>query len=138
MNAARAWRVLAINPGSTSTKVGVFEGARPLVVTSIRHTAEELSRFATIAEQRGYRTQLVRDAIAEAGIPLADLDAFVGRGGGLAPMAGGVYCVNDVMLSDTRSGRWAKHPATLGAQIAHELATEQHRPAFIVNGPDTD
>ena len=135
----RDFRVLVINPGSTSTKVGVFEGERALMEKTVDHDAATLSTFAGVSEQMPYRMETIMSALAEAGIDPRTMDAFVGRGGGLMPVEGGTYEVNDTLLDHARRGaNGVQHPAQLGPQIAHELAQAAGRPAFVVNPPDTD
>ena len=135
----RDFRILVINPGSTSTKVGVFEGERALMEKTVDHDAATLSTFAGVSEQMPYRMETIMSALAEAGIDPGTMDAFVGRGGGLMPVEGGTYEVNDTLLDHARRGaNGVQHPAQLGPQIAHELAQAAGRPAFVVNPPDTD
>ena len=128
-----------INPGSTSTKVGVFEGELALMEKTVDHDAATLSTFAGVSEQMPYRMETIMSALAEAGIDPNTMDAFVGRGGGLMPVEGGTYEVNDTLLDHARRGaNGVQHPAQLGPQIAHELAQAAGKPAFVVNPPDTD
>ena len=114
--------ILAINPGSTSTKMAVYEDEKPLVLRSISHTNEELSRFDDVIEQLDYRKQLVLDELERVGVPL-EFDAVIGRGGLVKPIAGGVYEINQKMLDDTHSGiAMHNHACNLGCLIAHEIA----------------
>ena len=136
---ARGWRVLVINPGSTSTKVGLFDGERAVFTVNVAHEAPELAKFAGVSDQLPYRVGLIEQALAENGVELASIDAFVGRGGGLLPLPGGTYEVDDVLLDHaTRGANGVQHPAQLGPQIAHAFAGRVGRPAFVVNPPDTD
>ena len=136
---ARGWRVLVINPGSTSTKVGLFDGERAVFTVNVAHEASELAKFAGVSDQLPYRVGLIEQALAENGVELASIDAFVGRGGGLLPLPGGTYEVDDVLLDHaTRGANGVQHPAQLGPQIAHAFAGHVGRPAFVVNPPDTD
>ena len=133
------WRVLVINPGSTSTKVGVFEGEEAVFTVNVAHEAADLARFEGVSDQLPYRVALIEAALAENGVELASIDAFVGRGGGLLPMPGGTYRVDDVLIDHaTRGANGVQHPAQLGPQIAHAFATQVGKPAFVVNAPDTD
>ena len=135
----RAWRVLVINPGSTSTKVGLFDGEKPVFTVNVAHEASELAKFAGVSDQLPYRLGLIEAALAENGVDLASVDAFVGRGGGLLPLPGGTYEVDDVLLDHSaRGANGVQHPAQRGPQIAHALAARCGRPAFVVNPPDTD
>ena len=114
--------ILVINPGSTSTKMAVFEDEKPLVLRNISHSQEELSQFDDVIEQHNYRKQLVLDELERVGVPL-DFDAVIGRGGLVKPVAGGVYEINQRMLDDTRQAIH-NHACNLGCLIAHEIASE--------------
>ena len=113
-------KILAINPGSTSTKIAVYEDAAPRLVSNIRHSVEELSAFPRIIDQFEFRKNLVLEALRAADIPF-EFDAIVGRGGLLKPMPGGVYEVNDAMLDDIAHAM-RSHACNLGCLIASELS----------------
>lgn len=113
-------KILAINPGSTSTKIAVYEDEKPLLVQNIRHSVEELSHFPRIIDQFEFRKNLVLEALEAHDIPFA-FDAIVGRGGLLKPISGGVYAVNDAMLDDIAHAM-RSHACNLGCLIASELA----------------
>ena len=115
--------ILVINPGSTSTKMAVYEDEKPLVLRTINHAAEELKQFDDVMEQQEFRKQLVLRELEETGIPL-QFDAVIGRGGLVKPIAGGVYEINQLMLDDTHSGiALHNHACNLGCLIAHEIAS---------------
>ena len=133
------YRILTVNPGSTSTKVGCFEGEKELFTVNVSHEAEKLKEFESISAQLPYRKETILAALKEANIDLSTIDAFVGRGGGLLAVEGGTYEVNDVLLDHARRGaNGVQHPAQLGSQIAHEFAAQYGKPCFVVNPPDTD
>lgn len=133
------YRILTVNPGSTSTKVGCFEGEKEIFTVNVAHDAEKLKEFKTISDQLPYRKATIMDALKEANVDLATIDAFVGRGGGLLAVEGGTYRVNDVLLDHAQRGaNGVQHPAQLGSQIANEFATAYNKPCFVVNPPDTD
>ena len=133
------YRILTINPGSTSTKVGCFEGEREIFSVNVSHDAAKLKEFSTISDQLPYRRDTILKALGEAGIDLSTIDAFVGRGGGLLAVEGGTYIVNDVLLDHAfRGANGVQHPAQLGSQLANEFASKYGKPAFVVNPPDTD
>ena len=90
-------KILVINPGSTSTKVAVFEDETPVLVRNIVHSADELARFDDVIEQQDFRRQLVLGEMQQAGIPV-EFDAVIGRGGLVKPLEGGVYEINDLMI----------------------------------------
>ena len=117
-------KILVINPGSTSTKMAVYEDEKPILLRNITHTAEELAPFDAITEQQDFRKQLVLDELAAADIPL-EFDAVIGRGGLVKPIAGGVYEINQQMIDDTLHGCvMHNHACNLGCLIAHEIAEE--------------
>lgn len=113
-------KILAVNPGSTSTKIAVYEDETPRLVLNIRHSVEELSQFPRIIDQFEFRKKLVLEALDNNGIPF-EFDAIVGRGGLLKPIPGGVYVVNDAMLDDIVHAM-RSHACNLGCLIASELA----------------
>ena len=133
------YKILAINPGSTSTKVAVFKGAEKLLSENVSHAAEDLAQFKEVSDQLQFRYDMIRNMLAEQGIDLSDLDAVVGRGGGLMPCEGGVYGINETLFDHAvRGANGVQHPAQLGPQIAKTFADEYGCPAFVVNPPDTD
>ena len=132
-----AYRVLAVNPGSTSTKIAVFEGDKEIFKKNVAHEAADLAKYATVSDQLEYRVDTILAACQEQGVDLATCDAFVGRGGGLNSCPGGTYAVNDQMLAHARRGG-GNHPAALGSQIAQKFASQYGKPAFVVNPPDVD
>jgi butyrate kinase len=131
----RRYRVLAINPGSTSTKIAVYEGEQETHAKEITHTPEALAPFAgrKVTEQYQMRRDAVLAVLAEVGLSVSDIDAFCGRGGLLRPMAHGTYRVGDAILADLRAGVGGDHASNLGGVIAHELASPVGKPAFIVD-----
>lgn len=135
----KTYRILTINPGSTSTKIGCFDGEKELFTTNVSHDAAKLAEFSTISEQMPYRVETILSALKEANIDLSTVDAFVGRGGGLLAIEGGTYEINDVILDHAyRGANGVQHPAQLGSQIAHAFASQYGKRSFIVNPPDTD
>ena len=124
-------KILAINPGSTSTKMAVFEDTTPVLTLSLRHSVEDLEPFPKVIDQFDFRKNLVLKALADNGIPF-EFDAVVGRGGLLRPIPGGVYEVNDAMVADIRKVR-RSHACNLGCLIARDLADELGCKAFIAD-----
>ena len=114
--------ILVINPGSTSTKMAVYEDDTPVLLRNIVHSPEELATFDDVIEQQDFRRQLVLDELKQADMPLR-FDAVIGRGGLVKPLEGGVYEINDLMIKDTLSGiALHNHACNLGCLIAHEIA----------------
>jgi butyrate kinase len=117
-------QILAINPGSTSTKIAVYEDEKPILLRTIRHSAEELKKFEDVIFEFPFRKQLVMDELARNDIPL-QFDAVIGRGGLVKPIAGGTYEINQTMLDDTHSGiAMHNHACNLGCLIAYDIAKE--------------
>jgi butyrate kinase len=100
-----SYKILSINPGSTSTKIAVYEDENPVFVKSIDHPHAELEAFDDILSQFAYRKEHVLGALAEEGIAPGELDAVVGRGGMLPPVKGGGYLVGQEMLDELHSGK---------------------------------
>ncbi len=132
-------KVFTINPGSTSTKIALFEGEECLYAENVSHDATELGKYNTMAEQLPYRRDTIMQLIAKSDIKLDDIDVFVGRGGGLLAMEGGTYEVTNLMLDHAKiCANGVIHPASLGPQIAEEFAVKFHAKAMVVNPPDVD
>ena len=131
-------RILTINPGSTSTKIAVFDDEKMVFEESLTHETERLAKFNDISEQLPYRTSMVIEALNKNNIPLESIDAFSGRGGGLVAVKGGTYEVNDKLLHHAQIGYTMKHASVLGAQIAHNLAKINNKKAYVVNPVTVD
>jgi butyrate kinase len=137
MENGKIYRILAINPGGTSTKIGYFKNEKAVLTENVVHDEGELARFAEPGDQRELRFDAVVRTLTDAGVDIATCDAYVGRGGAMAPCPGGTYFVNERMLSDFRASP-IKHPGNLGAQLSYRLAKEYGGFAFTVSSPDTD
>jgi butyrate kinase len=134
------FKLLVINPGSTSTKIAVYEDEAPIFKKSVNHPVEDLKPFARIFDQFDYRFGLIRSALEEAGISLSDLSAAVGRGGLLKPMPSGTYRVDERMMRDLREAPRGEHASNLGGALALRFAREAgpEVPAFIVDPVSVD
>ena len=133
------YKVLTLNPGSTSTKIALFEGEECLYSKNVSHDAGELEKFASLSEQLPYRRDMILSLLKEANVSLEDVDVFVGRGGGLLAMEGGTYEVTDLMLDHAKNcANGVIHPASLGPQLAREFAEQYGAKAMVVNPPDVD
>ncbi len=133
------YKIIAINPGSTSTKIAVFKGTEKIFSENVEHSAKDLAQFKEVSDQLEFRLGMILDMLKEAGIELSDLDAAVGRGGGVMSVEGGIYEVNDIMYDHAvRGANGVQHPAQLGPQIARKFAEEYGCKAFMLNPPDTD
>lgn len=127
------YRLLIMNPGSTSTKIGVYEDDKEILVETLRHSAEEIGQYATIVDQFEFRKNVILNVLKEKNFDINTLSAVVGRGGLLKSIKSGTYAVNDVMLEDLRVGVQGQHASNLGGIIANEIAKELNIPAFIVD-----
>ncbi len=127
------YRILVINPGSTSTKLAIFEDDKEVLRDTIRHSAEELAPFEKITDQYEFRKNVIMEFLKKAGYEIKDFDAIVGRGGLVRPIPSGTYEVDDLMLSELREGKYGEHASNLGALIANELAKEAGVKAYIVD-----
>lgn len=125
------YRVLAINPGSTSTKIAVFEEENSLFSVTIKHPTEEIAKFASIAEQYDFRRAEILRTLEEKGVSL-DFSAVVGRGGLIKPVEGGTYRVCDRMVEDLRFPE-KHHASNLGGLIARQIADSLGVQSFIVD-----
>lgn len=129
----KIYKILAINPGSTSTKIAVYENEEEIFEKTLRHSSEELDKFEKIVDQFDFRKNIIEEVLDEAGIKLSDLDAVVGRGGLLRPIMGGTYTVNDTMIEDLKVGIAGQHASNLGGIIARKIGDELNIPSFIVD-----
>lgn len=115
-------KILVINPGSTSTKIAVYEDNHVLFLKSLKHSLEDLKLFDTIIDQLAYRKQLIIKELEAENINLTQIKIFMGRGGLIKPIESGVYEVNDIMIMDLYEGVQGEHASNLGGLIAYELA----------------
>jgi butyrate kinase len=126
-------KLLIINPGSTSTKIGIYNDLTEESSVTLRHDAKEIEQYPDIFSQYGFRVKAITDYLEEKGIPLGSFDAFVGRGGLLKPIESGTYRISEEMLTDLKSGAYGQHASNLGGVLAHELAKETGKEAFIAD-----
>jgi butyrate kinase len=115
-------KVLAINPGSTSTKIAVFEGRSPVFIQTLRHSQEELEPFEKVTDQFSFRKNLILEQLQDADILLSSIGIVMGRGGLLKPVESGVFAVNEKMVEDLRSCAYGEHASNLGGLIAYDIA----------------
>lgn len=116
------FRILAINPGSTSTKIAVFQGNNPVFVRTITHSSEELSKFEKVTDQYAFRKEIIYKQLEEAGVEMESIRAVVGRGGLTKPIPSGVYEVNEAMKHDMANSPMGEHASNLGGFIADDIA----------------
>ncbi|HOD17777.1 MAG TPA: butyrate kinase [Candidatus Cloacimonadota bacterium] len=129
------YRVLAVNPGSTSTKIAVYDDLTPVFEVTLRHDPDELNKYGSIIDQYEFRKELVMAAMHEHNVDPKTLHAVVGRGGLVRPVSAGTMKVNDNMLRDLKDPTiWGRiHASNLGAFIADSISKELNIPAFVVD-----
>lgn len=132
------YRIFTLSPGSTSTKLAVFDGEEQIFRANVRHDPEVLKTFKRVSDQKPYRVATILAELKNHGIAIADMDAFAAYSGGLVSTPGGIFPVNEKIMEDCTSGRLMEHPAILGAQIIDAFARETGKPAYLVNPPDVD
>ncbi len=115
-------RILAINPGSTSTKIAVYQNTNPVFLKNIKHTNKELKKFESLADQFEFRKNIILKELKKAEIQLDLIRAVVGRGGLIKPIESGIYEVNDAMVRDLIDTKLGEHASNLGGLIAREIA----------------
>ncbi|MEG0372059.1 MAG: butyrate kinase [Clostridium sp.] len=126
-------KLLIINPGSTSTKIGVYDDEKEVLVETLRHSTQEISSYNSIFEQLDFRKNVILNVLKDKNFDINELSAIVGRGGLLKSIEGGTYAVNDSMIEDLKVGVQGQHASNLGGIIANEIGKELNIPAFIVD-----
>lgn len=126
-------KILIINPGSTSTKIGVYEDETQVMEETLRHSTEEIAKYATIYEQKDFRREVIVGVLKEKGVDLSTIDVVVGRGGMLKPIPGGTYATTPELLEDLKIGVQGQHASNLGGILASEIAKELQVPSYIVD-----
>ena len=126
-------KTLVINPGSTSTKVGVFEDETLLFEETLRHPTEEIAKYASVIDQKDFRKEIILDFLKEKNCDPKSLDVIVGRGGLLKPIPGGTYAVSDALLADLEKGVQGQHASNLGGILAREIGDKLGVPSYIVD-----
>lgn len=128
-----AIKSLIINPGSTSTKIGVFEDETLLFEETLRHSTEEIAQYASIVDQKDFRKEVILAILKEKNFDMKSLNVVVGRGGMLKPIPGGTYAVTDALLEDLRIGVSGQHASNLGGILAREIGDTMDIPSYIVD-----
>ena len=128
-----SYKILIINPGSTSTKIGVYEDETQLMEETLRHSTEEIAQYATIYDQKDFRKEVILKVLEEKNVDLSTIDVVVGRGGLLKPIPGGTYATTPELLEDLKIGKQGQHASNLGGILAHEIAAQINVPSYIVD-----
>lgn len=125
--------ILTINPGSTSTKIALFNDLDLVVNDTVRHSQKILQKFEELIDQLGMRKKLIVKFLKKNKIKMEDIEGFIGRGGLVKPVTSGIYKVNEEMLEDLRSNKYGEHASNLGGIIAYELAKSVGKDAYIAD-----
>lgn len=125
------YRILAINPGSTSTKFAVYEDEKQLLAKTLDHSVEELSKFSSIMDQFEMRKNEIENILKENNIELKSINAVVGRCGGLPPVKSGAYLINEEMIDRLKNRPVIDHASNLGAMISYSIAEELGVSSYI-------
>ena len=135
----KEYTVITINPGSSSTKVGVYRGGKVILDENVEHDTHEFDHCKTFAEQEPYRTAKIMEILEKSGIDLSEVDAVSGRGVGIHSCEGGTYLINDIAMEHSQKDvEHIHHPATLGIAIAKKLGDKLGVPSYFVNPMRTD
>ncbi len=126
-------KTLVINPGSTSTKIGIFEDETLLFDETLRHSTEEIARYDSIIDQKDFRRDIILEFLKSKDFDVNSLDIVVGRGGMLKPIPGGTYAVNDALVHDLELGVSGQHASNLGGILSKEIADSIGKPSYIVD-----
>lgn len=133
------YKILVINPGSTSTKVALYEDEKEIWKESIAYSKEELSTFDSATDQSDLRKQDIDTLIGKKGVKLSDLDAVVGRGGPFKPLRSGTYLIAETVLNDVKQGKvQAEHISNIGVLLAYEIAKKADVPSYFVDPVSVD
>jgi butyrate kinase len=132
------FKILTINPGSTSTKIGLFENQNPVFLETIKHAFEDVIKYKNPIDQFEFRRNLILNVLDKRGVDLNTLDCVVGRGGLLKPIEGGTYGINNRMIDDLKNGVSGQHATNLGGIIAYDIAERLNISSFIVDPPIVD
>ncbi|SHH32515.1 butyrate kinase [Thermosipho atlanticus] len=127
------YKILVINPGSTSTKLAIFNDEKLISSETIRYSAEELSKFERLIDQYEFRIKTIEEFLSKLGYHYEDFDAVVGRGGLVRPIPSGTYEVDELMVEELKQSKYGEHASNLGAVIAYEISKKYNIPAYIVD-----
>ena len=130
--------ILIINPGSTSTKIGIFSAGNMIVNESVKHDDEELRKFPTIWDQYDFRRDAILDFLKSNNFSMTEMDAIACRGGNVKPLPGGIYRICPKMIADMKSGIYGGHPINVGGLVAFDLGNEYNIPVLTADPPMTD
>lgn len=132
------FKILVINPGSTSTKIAVFENEKNTFQKNLEHSSQQLDKFTKIWDQYPFRKEIMLKELKDNNIDIETINCVVGRGGLVSPIPSGTYKIDQQMLEDVKAAARGEHASNLGAILAFSIATEMDIPSFIVDPPAVD
>lgn len=132
------FKIVVMNLGSTSSKLAYWEDKACLLSENLEHPAGEISRFEAVLDQYQYRFDAIHTFLKENGIDYKDVDAIVSRGGHTRPLVGGTYRINELMVSEVKSGSFGRHACDIGVLVAYQMAKEGRAIPMVVDPPVTD
>ncbi len=127
------FKILVLNPGSTSTKLALYQGRECLLEETINHSSDELQGYSRIADQESFRREIIMETLQKAGFTVEEIDAISARGGVLKPIPGGTWVVNEKMVRDLKTGVQGEHASNLAGILAYQMGQQIDCPAFIVD-----
>jgi len=127
------YRILVLNPGSTSTKMALYEGQECVLDKTVRHSSDVLKEYKRIADQESFRRKIILETLEEAGFKVEEIDAISARGGLLKPIPGGTWEVNKKMVEDLQAGVQGEHASNLAGILAYQMGQQINARAFIVD-----
>ncbi len=130
--------ILIINPGSTSTKIGIFSAGEMKINESVKHDDAELRKFPTIWDQYDFRKEAIFQFLKKHNLSMEEIDAIACRGGNVKPLPGGIYRICPKMIADMRSGIYGGHPINVGGLVAFDLGNQFNIPVLTADPPMTD
>ena len=130
--------ILVINPGSTSTKISLYNESIEIFENEISHSLEELSNFDRVINQSDFRLKKIIEILTENSFNLSDIYAVAARGGLLRPLSAGTYIINEKMVNDLQECKYGEHASNLGAIIAFNISKIYKIPAYIADPVSVD
>ncbi len=130
---SKEYKILVLNPGSTSTKIALFNNLEKIFEETLRHNKGELEAFQNIPDQKEYRFTKIKEALEKHNMSFEDVDAIAARGGIIKPIESGTYDINEAMVEDLKGSDASKHASALAGLIGYDLKTKYNIPAFVVD-----
>lgn len=134
----KEFRILAVNVGSTSTKIGLFKETLPIITETITYSSDDLAQYEGLREQLPRREEDLYAFLRSHDVNLQEIDIVISRGGLGRPGPAGAYQITDSMCEDLLEGKYGKHPSALGPAMARDMSQKLEIPAIVMDPPSTD